>query len=55
MIPTRRSEAEAQRAFKAKRERNTRRATQGVTLDNIQKGKKLYAIVLKNRILLTLN
>ena len=47
MVPKTKNEAEVQRAVKAKRERQTRRATQGVTLDSLQKGKQLYAIALK--------
>lgn len=42
MVPKTKNEAEVQRAVKAKRERQTRRATQGVTLDSLQKGKQLY-------------
>ena len=50
MVPTTKTEADVQRAVKARRERQTRRATQGVTLDSLQKGKQMYAIALKSRL-----
>ena len=50
MVPTTKTEADVQRAVKARRERQTRRATQGVTLDSLQKGKQMYAIALKKNL-----
>ena len=47
MVPKTKTEADVQRAVKARRERQTRRATQGVTLESLKRGQQLYARVVK--------
>ena len=49
MVPKTKTEADVQRAVKARRERQTRRATQGVTLESLKRGQQLYARVAKKR------